>query len=136
MEQGDNVTYMLEKDRERLKQEVVTAVHYTLHTYIHPFNGPLSRTTWVSRYQKGKTNLYLLEQDTVSSHGWHWLGHMQICISPHTDNHACTRSFLQAGTSSPTNSVKALKAKAVHYTLYIVNNIVHCLLHMTAESGS
>jgi len=27
------------------------------HTYIHPFNGPLSRTTRVSRYQKGKTNL-------------------------------------------------------------------------------
>jgi len=22
--------------------------------YIHPFNGPFSRTTWVSRYQKGK----------------------------------------------------------------------------------
>jgi len=32
--------------------------------YIHihtPFNGPLSRTTWVSRYQKGKTNLDFTE---------------------------------------------------------------------------
>ena len=28
-----------------------------LYTQTHPFNGPLSRTTWVSRYQKGKTNL-------------------------------------------------------------------------------
>ena len=28
-----------------------------LLAYIHPFNGPLSGTTWVSRYQKGKTNL-------------------------------------------------------------------------------
>ena len=27
----------------------------------HPFNGPLSRTTWVSRYQKGKTSLDLNE---------------------------------------------------------------------------
>jgi len=24
---------------------------------MHPFNGLLSRTTWVSRYQKGKTSL-------------------------------------------------------------------------------
>ena len=26
------------------------------HTHTHPFNGPLSGTTRVSRYQKGKTN--------------------------------------------------------------------------------
>jgi len=32
----------------------------------HPFNGPLSGTTRVSRYQKGKTNLDLLEQEIVS----------------------------------------------------------------------
>jgi len=31
------------------------------HTYIHPFNGPLSGTTRVSRYQKGKTNLDFTE---------------------------------------------------------------------------
>jgi len=31
---------------------------YTItHTHIHSFNGPLSGTTRVSRYQKGKTNL-------------------------------------------------------------------------------
>ena len=35
------------------------------HTHTHPFNGPFSRTTRVSRYQKGKTNpdfaeIYLL----------------------------------------------------------------------------
>jgi len=28
---------------------------------LHPFNGPVSRTTWVSRDQKGKTNLDLNE---------------------------------------------------------------------------
>jgi len=33
------------------------------------FNGPLSGTTWVSQYQKGKTNLNLLEQETVSFSG-------------------------------------------------------------------
>ena len=31
-------------------------LHYT-HTHTHPFNGSLSGTTRVSRYQKGKTNL-------------------------------------------------------------------------------
>ena len=31
------------------------------HTHTHPFNGPLSGTTWVSRYQKGKTNLDFTE---------------------------------------------------------------------------
>jgi len=30
-------------------------------THTHPFKGPFSGTTWVSRYQKGKTNLNLTE---------------------------------------------------------------------------
>jgi len=46
---------------------------------------------------------------------WHQLGHMQVCTSLQTDNHASTpplKSFLQAGCPSchPTISVKALKA--------------------------
>jgi hypothetical protein len=32
MEQGDNVTYMLEKDRERLKQEVTRDINLILET--------------------------------------------------------------------------------------------------------
>jgi len=44
---------------------------------------------------------------------WHQLGHMQVCTSLQTDNHASTQplSFLQAGCSScrPNNNVKALK---------------------------
>jgi len=43
-----------------------------VHTYIHPFNGPLSRTTWVSRYQKGKTIWILLQQEAVSGSGISW----------------------------------------------------------------
>ena len=31
------------------------------NTHTHPFNGPLSRTTRVGRYQKGKTNLDFTE---------------------------------------------------------------------------
>jgi len=48
---------------------------------------------------------------------WHQLGHMQVCTSLQTDNHASTPplSSLQVGCSSrrQTNSVKALKAQ--HY---------------------
>jgi len=81
------------------------------------FNGPLSRTTRVSRYQKGKTNLDFTEARD-SQWQWHQLGHMQVCISLQTENHASTPplSFLQAGCPScrPTNSVKALKAATTY----------------------
>jgi len=79
----------------------------------HPFNGPFSRTTQVSRYQKGKTHLDFTEAND-SEWQWHQLGHMQVCKLLQTDNHTSTPplSFLQAGCPScrPTNSVKALKA--------------------------
>jgi len=58
-------------------------------TPTHPFNGPLSRTTRVSQYQKGKTNLdFTGARD--SEWQWHQLGHMQVCTSLQTDNHAST----------------------------------------------
>jgi len=58
-----------------------------LHT--HPFNGSLSGTTQVSQYQKGNTNLDLTEARD-SEWQWHQLGHMQICTSLQTNNHAST----------------------------------------------
>ena len=80
------------------------------HTHTHPFNGPLSGTTRVSQYQKGKTNLDFSEARD-SEWQWHRLDHMQVCTSLQTDNHANTSllSFLQAGCPScrPTNSAKA-----------------------------
>ena len=83
------------------------------HTHTHPFNGPFSRTTQVSRYQKGKTNLDFTEASD-SQWQWHQQGHMQVCTLLQTDNHTSTPPlcFLQAGCPScrPTNSVKALKA--------------------------
>jgi len=90
-------------------------------THTHPFNGPLSETTQVSRYQKGKANLDFTEARD-SEWPWHQQGRMQVCTSLQTDNHASTPplSFLQAGCPScrPTDSVKALKAarlKSPHY---------------------
>jgi len=78
------------------------------HTHTHPFNGPFSGTTRVSRYQKGKTNLDFTEVRD-SEWQWHQLGHMHVCISLHTEittpapHHS---SFLQAGCAS---CIKALK---------------------------
>jgi len=57
--------------------------------YTHPFNGPFSGTTRVSRYQKGKTYLDFTEARD-SEWQWHQLGHMQVCTSLQTDNHAST----------------------------------------------
>ena len=63
--------------------------HACTHTHTHPFNGSFSGTTQVSRYQKGKTNLDFTEARD-SECQWHQLGHMQVCISLQTDNHAST----------------------------------------------
>ena len=88
--------------------------------HTHLFNGPFSGTTPMSRHQKGKTNLDFTEARD-SEWQWHQLGHMQVCTSLQTDNHASipTLSFLQAGCRScrPTNSVKALKAIALSHIL-------------------
>ena len=96
-----------------------THTHTHIHTHTPAFNGPLSRTTRVSRYQKGKTNLDFTKARD-SEWQWHQLGHMQVCISLQTDNNVSTSplSFLQAGCPSchPTNSVKALKANQLLYT--------------------
>jgi len=79
-----------------------------MHTY-----GTFSGTTWVSQYQKGKTNPDFTEARD-SEWQWHQLGRMQVCTSLQTDIHASTPPicFLRAGCPSccPTNSVKALKA--------------------------
>jgi len=51
-----------------------------LELLLHAFNGPLSGTTQVSQYQKGKTSLDLLEQEIVSGSGISWA----ICkYAPH-----------------------------------------------------
>jgi len=69
---------------------------------------------------KGKTNV---DSTEARDNEWQWrqLGHMQVCTSLQTDNHASTPSqpcqhpitqFFTGQCSSccPTNSVKAMKA--------------------------
>ena len=59
------------------------------HTHTHPFNGPFSRTTRVSRYQKGKnqSGFYWSKRQWVAVAS---AGHMQVCTSLQTDNHVST----------------------------------------------
>jgi len=68
---------------------------------------------------KGKTRMVTEARD--SEWQWHQLGHIQVCTSLQTDNHASTPplSFLQAGcpSCSQTNSLNALKAN----TTYMAN---------------
>jgi len=73
----------------KLKQIMyLTECTFHTHTCTHPFNGPLSGTIQVSRYQKGKTNLGFTEARD-SEWQWNQLGHMQVCTP--------SLSFLQAG---------------------------------------
>jgi len=63
---------------------------YWLNILLHLFNSLFSRTTWVSRHQKGKPFWILMKQEMT---GWqsHQLDHMHIiCNSLQTDNHAST----------------------------------------------
>jgi len=68
----------------------------------------------VSWYQKGKTNLDFTEARD-SAWQWHQLGHMQVCTSLQTDNHAGTPPQAGCPSCRPTNSIKALKASITKY---------------------
>jgi len=106
-------TNILVFSKHILVRHCLTTANTHTHTHTRAFNGPFSGTTQVSRYQTGKSNLDFTEA-IDSEWQWHQLGHMQVCTSLQTDNHASTPplSVLQAGCPSccPTNSVKALKA--------------------------
>jgi len=92
---------------------LVGSSYRQLHT--HLFNGPLSETTRVSRYQKGKTNLHFTEARD-SEWQWHQLGHMQVCTSLQRDNHASTPplSFLQPDSLPAAQSTVSNHWKATH----------------------
>jgi len=95
----------------------ITYLTYLL-THTHPFNDPFSGTTRVSRYQKGKTNLDFAEA-RHSEWQWHQLGHMQVCLSLQTDNHASTPplKFLQAGfLSCPHQQRQSTEGKTYLFT--------------------
>ena len=67
----------------RLLLDCVTVFHKIITPAYLLYKGPLSGTTLVSRYQKGKTNLDFTEARD-SEWQWHQLGHMQVCTSLQT----------------------------------------------------
>ena len=83
----------------------------------------------MSRYQKSKTNLDFTETRD-SEWQWHQLGHMQVCTSLETDNHASTPplSFLQAGRQRQWNEMRKRQTRTkvsvmVHSRLKQASNI-------------
>jgi len=114
---------------------------------------PLSGTTRVSRYQKGKTSLDFTEaRDSVWQ--WHQLGHMQVCTSLQTGNHSSTspaQFFTGRMPCLPPNqqcqstegrqrTVKWLHADAcvwgtLHVSDQMINRVVKCLelRHLTVQ---
>ena len=62
-------------------------MHTHIHTHTHPFNGSLSKTTWVSRYQKGKnqSGFYWSKRQwvAVASAGPYASLHLAPDIQPH-----------------------------------------------------
>ena len=100
---------------------VFTHTHTRTHTHTHThnlFNSPLSQTTRVSWYRKEK-NLDFTEARDSEWH-WHQLGHMQVCTSLQTDNHASTPplSFFTGRMSFlPPN-----QQRQEHWRLHIIYN--------------
>ena len=94
--------------------------HGVTHTHIHPFNGPLSGTAQVSRYQRGKTNLDFAEARD-SEWQWHQLGHMQVCTSLQTDNHASMAASHHSVICRP-DAVPAAQPTASKHWRHSVNN--------------
>ena len=99
------------------------------YTHTHLFNGPLSGTTWVGWYQKGKSNLDFTEARD-SEWQWHQLGHMQVCTSLQADNHTSIAplSFIYRPDALPVAQPTASK----HRNSYTATNLK--LLHDAAES--
>ena len=80
-------TFSFLQDAHTHSRAVSTSTHTNTHrTHTHTHT---RLTTRVSRYQKGKTSLDFTEARD-SEWQWHQLGHMQVCTSLQTDNHAST----------------------------------------------
>jgi len=114
---------------ERSMYKVGMHIGTSCHTHT-PFNGPFSRTTRVSRYQKGKTNLDFTEA-RGSEWQWHQLGRVQVCISLQTHNHASTpplvflrarcpfcRQQLQSTEGNKTGEVRCLLSNAMKWSMH------------------
>ena len=106
-------------------------------TYTHTFNGPLSGTTQVNQYQKGKTYLDFTEVRD-SEWQWHQLGQMQVCTSLQTDNHTST-PLLSLFTGRmpflpPNQQRQSTKGSLSTANLLILSHILHIMLTAAAST--
>ena len=94
-------------------------------THTHPFNGPFSGTTRVSRCQKGKTNLDFTDARN-SEWQWHQLGHTQVCTSLQADNHASIpplKFFTSRMPFLPPNQQRQ-STESNKYCCYLLSSVV------------
>jgi len=89
---------------------------------LHPFNGIFSRTTWVSRHQKGKPVWILLEQEMMGCQ-WHQLDHVQIIC---TLLQYFTNQFYRPD-ALPVAQPTASKHGRLSDTVGTADNIEHCI---------
>ena len=89
--------------------------HTHTHTHMHLMHSSLSRTTWISRYQKGKTNLDFTEARD-SEWQWHQLGRMQVCNSVQTTTPAPHHSVFYRPDALPAAQPTASKHWRQTYT--------------------
>ena len=68
-----SVTVSMSVEMVQTNNDAVSDISIYLLQLLQPFNGLFSRTTWVSRYQKGKPIWILLKQETVSGSGISWV---------------------------------------------------------------
>jgi len=97
---------------DRLPRKRARKMFYSI---THPFNGHLSGTTQVSRYQKGKPIWILLKQETECGSGISWAvcksaPHSRQITTPVPTTHHSVFYRPDALPAAQTNSVNALKA--------------------------
>jgi len=109
--------------------------HASTRARARAFNSPLSGTTRVSRYQKGKTNLDFTEARD-SDWQWHQLGHMQVCNSLQTNNHASTPplSFFTGRMPFLLHNQQC-QSNERFFLLYFINIKVTCTSTALLKSG-
>jgi len=83
--------------QNKIPRQTVCNIFATTHTTVLLLFWNMSGTTWVSRYQKGKTrqvetNLDLLEQEIVSGSGICW-AICKVCTSSQTTTQHPTTQF-------------------------------------------
>jgi len=129
--------------RYRADEQVYYYVPLLLYYYYTRLTSSFpSRTTWVSRYQKGKPSLDLNEarDDGVQGWQWHQLDHMRtICTTLQTDNRTSTSSLIFTGilcTCRKTRNNSVLMHCVLQNTLRVETDNSAKLQHFAAKIAS